>query len=132
MDKIDSKLDSNKISSITTLTIFSAVVLAFSGGITFEAGMLQGMAAASPYRLVFTIALTGFILFNTIFALLYMVGKMAEKSINGKCKYWKEKDFVKNGNAKCGGGCCSKKQNHLVCFAEYYTNILLYSSLMLF
>ena len=90
MDKIDSKLDSNKISSITTLTIFSAVVLAFSGGITFEAGMLQGMAAASPYRLVFTIALTGFILFNTIFALLYMVGNPASENESYNESRWSD------------------------------------------
>ena len=109
LDKLDSKLESNKISSITTLTIFSAVVLAFSGGITFEAGMLQGMASSSPYRLVFTIALTGFILFNTIFALLYMVGKMAGKSLNGKCKYWCENKFNDNTHVACDGGSCAKR-----------------------
>lgn len=109
LDKLDSKLESNKISSITTLTIFSAVVLAFSGGITFEAGMLEGMAAASPYRLVFTIALTGFILFNTIFALLYMVGKMAGKSLNGKCKYWCENKYNDNTHITCDGGGCAKR-----------------------
>ena len=38
LDNLDEKLESNKISSITTLTIFSAVILAFSGGITFESG----------------------------------------------------------------------------------------------
>lgn len=110
LDKLDSKLESNKISSITTLTIFSAVVLAFSGGITFEAGMLQGMASASPYRLVFTIALTGFILFNTIFALLYMVGKMAGKSLNGKCKYWCEDKNNHNAYITCDGGSCTKRR----------------------
>ena len=109
LDKLDSKLESNKISSITTLTIFSAVVLAFSGGITFEAGMLEGMAAASPYRLVFTIALTGFILFNTIFALLYMVGKMAGKSLNGKCKYWCENKYNDTAHITCDGGSCTKR-----------------------
>ena len=36
LDSLDEKLESNKISSITTLTIFSAVILAFSGEITFE------------------------------------------------------------------------------------------------
>ena len=109
LDKLESKLESNKISSITTLTIFSAVVLAFSGGITFEAGMLEGMASASPYRLVFTIALTGFILFNTIFALLYMVGKMAGKSLNGKCKYWCENKYNDNAHITCDGGNCTKR-----------------------
>lgn len=41
LDSLDGKLESNKISSITTLTIFSAVILAFSGGITFESGIFQ-------------------------------------------------------------------------------------------
>lgn len=104
---LDEKLENNKISSITTLTIFSAVILAFSGGITFEAGIFNGMANSTPYRLVFTIGLTGFILFNTIFALLYLVGKMAGKRISTKCKYL---SFEVNEGAKrtCGDGYCTK------------------------
>ena len=56
------------------------MVLAFSGGITFEAGMLQGMAAASPYRL----------LFNTIFALLYMVGNPASENESYNESRWSD------------------------------------------
>lgn len=107
LDNLDSRLESNKISSITTLTIFSAVVLAFSGGITFEVGMLQGMSSASAYRLVFVIALTGFVLFNTIFTLLYLVGKLAGKSISTKCRYCSNSS--NNGNkCNCGEGTCTK------------------------
>lgn len=106
LDKLDSRLESNKISSITTLTIFSAVVLAFSGGITYEAGMLQGMATASAYRLVFVIALTGLVLFNTIFALLYFVGKLAGKSISTKCRYCSSD--ANNSGTCCGDGTCKK------------------------
>lgn len=108
LDNLDNKLESNKISSITTLTIFSAVVLAFSGGITFESGIFKGMVESSPYRLVFTIALSGFILFNTIFVLLYLVGKMAGKQISTRCRYLVPND----GNCKhcqsCGDGRCTK------------------------
>ena len=107
LDKLDSRLESNKISSITTLTIFSAVVLAFSGGITFEVGMLQGMASASAYRLVFIVALTGFVLFNTIFALLYLVGKLAGKSISTKCRYCSS-NFEDGAKRRCGEGVCTK------------------------
>lgn len=109
MDKLDDKLESNKISSITTLTIFSAVVLAFSGGITFEAGIFKGMVESTPYRLVFTIALTGFILFNTIFMLLYLVGKMAGKKISTICKYMTTDQDSINSNRKCGDGYCHKE-----------------------
>ena len=108
LDSLDEKLESNKVSSITTLTIFSAVVLAFSGGITFESGILDGMVAASRYRLVFTIALSGFILFNTIFALLYLVGKMAGKRISARCKYLVTDDNY-NQCQSCGGGYCTKE-----------------------
>ena len=109
LDKIDDKLENNKISSITTLTIFSAVVLAFSGGITFEAGIFKGMAETSAYRLVFTIALTGFILFNTIFALLYLVGKMAGKTISTRCKYMTIDSNYQNATRRCGDGYCQKE-----------------------
>lgn len=108
LDSLDSKLESNKISSITTLTIFSAVVLAFSGGITFEAGIFKGLENSSIYRLVFTIALTGFILFNTIFALLYLVGKLSGKNIATKCKYFSDSSS-NNSKPRCGDGYCGKQ-----------------------
>lgn len=109
LDSLDGKLESNKISSITTLTIFSAVILAFSGGITFESGIFQGMVESTSYRLVFTIALSGFILFNTIFALLYLVGKMVGKRIGTKCKYMVNADDNYNQCQSCGDGYCTKE-----------------------
>lgn len=113
-ENLDSILESNKISSITALTVFSAVVLAFSGGFTFEAGVLQGMTSATAYRLVFTVSLTGFILFNTIFMLLYLVGKMAGKSISTKCKYnIAEKQDGMNCNRRCGNGYCAQAFNDI-------------------
>ena len=108
IDKVDDKLENNKISSITALTIFSAVILAFSGGITFEAGVFKGIADASPYRLVFTTSLTGFILFNTIFVLLYIVGKMTGKAISTKCKYMSLDKPSVVANRACGDGVCIK------------------------
>lgn len=134
LDNLDSKLENNKISSITTLTIFSAVVLAFSGGITFESGMLQGMQAASEYRLVFVIALTGFILFNTIFVLLYLVGKLAGKSISTKCRYMK---FSENSNGicqACGSGYCARQYTRvsIVCkIIHKYTYVAIINILLL-
>lgn len=132
---VDEKLESNKISSITTLTIFSAVILAFSGGITFESGIFKGMAESSPYRLVFTTALTGFILFNTIFALLYLVGKLAGKRISTNCKYL---SFDKNESAqikKCGDGYCTKEcsEVNIACrMSHKYTYVCVVNGVLLY
>ncbi len=134
LDKLDSRLESNKISSITTLTIFSAVVLAFSGGITFEVGMLQGMASASAYRLVFVIALTGFVLFNTIFALLYLVGKLAGKSISTKCRHCSN-DPSNSGKCTCGDGTCTKELASGTIFCRIlhkYCYVLIINIILLF
>ena len=55
------------------------------------------------------IALSGFILFNTIFALLYLVGKMAGKRISTKCKYMVNADDNYNQCQSCGDGYCTKE-----------------------
>lgn len=105
LEEIDDKLRENQSLSITVLTIFAAVVLAFSGGITFEAGVFKGIADASAYRLVFIVALTGMILFNTIFCLLYIIGKITNKDISAQCKY-NCKNRIETD--KCGDGFCKK------------------------
>ncbi len=92
LDNLDSKLENNKVSSITTIAIFSAVALTFSGSIAFESGILQGMHTVSACRLICAIALTGFILFNTIFVLLYLVGRLVGKPISKGCKRIKPED----------------------------------------
>ncbi len=117
---IDEKLENNKISSITTLTIFSAVILAFSGGITFESGIFKGMVESSPYRLVFTIALSGFILFNTIFVLLYLVGKMAGKQISTKCKYLTNDSDNYSQCQSCGDGYCIKEYTEVSIACRFF------------
>lgn len=135
LDSLDEKLESNKISSITTLTIFSAVILAFSGGITFESGIFQGMVESTPYRLVFTIALSGFILFNTIFALLYLVGKMAGKRISTKCKYLINTDDNYSQCQSCGEGYCTKEcaEVSIVCrIFHKYSYVLAIDAILLY
>lgn len=109
MSEIDQKLSQNSVSSITTLTIFSAVILAFSGGITFEAGVFNGLSSdmTSAYRLVFTVALSGFVLFNTIFALLYIISKLTQKNIATECKYSCPSNEILEGK-RCGEFECKK------------------------
>lgn len=120
LESLDAKLENNKISSLTTLTVFSAVVLAFSGGITFEAGMLQGMADASSYRLVFTIALVGFVLFNTIFALLYLVGKLSDRVISTRCRYISRTNNTYSECKSCGEGYCVKPYGAVTIFCRFF------------
>lgn len=58
---------------IAILSVFSAVVLAFSGGLTFSASVLENISAVSMYRLVFIALLIGIVLLNLFFGLFYHI-----------------------------------------------------------
>lgn len=110
LEKVDSKLERNSMSSITTLTIFSAVILAFTGSITFTSGVFSGMSSVSPYRIVFVTSIIGAVVFNLIFMLLFIVGKMVGKNICCQCSYYNELLDDESGNL-CGTGVCKKKEH---------------------
>lgn len=69
--------------SIAILSIFSAVILAFMGGITFSAKALEAMGSVSLFRLVLTLLVLGLILANVIFILLCFVNMTVHKGKYG-------------------------------------------------
>lgn len=72
--------------SIAILSIFSAVILAFMGGISFSSGVLGSIAQASMFRLIVTILLLGFVLFNSIFILMRFIAYMLYKKDSNRFK----------------------------------------------
>lgn len=78
----DTKIDLNKEIKgiekeyISILGIFSSVVLAFVGGITFSSAVLQNINTVSIYRLFMIIILLALILVNVIVLLLKFIAKI--------------------------------------------------------
>ena len=107
LGKMENKFEQNSISSITSLTIFSAVILTLSGGGELISGIYSGMAQGSKYRLVFTSAVIGLVLFNLLYLLLFVVAKMTNKSISFACNYYSEDD----GKCRCGNGYCHRDRH---------------------
>lgn len=63
---------------ITILGIFAAIVLAFTGGMTFSTAVLEHINAVSPYRLIFVLLAVGLVLINLIWMLIDFI-----RDING-------------------------------------------------
>ena len=63
---------------ITILGIFAAIVIAFTGGMTFATSVLESVNSASPYRLLTIVLVIGLILINLIGMLLDYI-----RDING-------------------------------------------------
>lgn len=70
---------------ISVLGIFSAVIVAFFGGLSILGSVLQNMHNVSKYRLCFIVLLIAFFMFNVIFMLLRVIAKITDKEISASC-----------------------------------------------
>ena len=70
---------------ITILGIFAAIVLAFTGGMTFSSSVLENMDKASIYRMITIVLILGLVLSNLIWLLIDFLRDINGKSIR---KWW--------------------------------------------
>lgn len=72
---------------VTVLSIFAAVVIAFFGGMSLlNSGFNSLQFSISSYRLFFMLTLVGFVLYNIIISLLFIVCRINGKDIGVYCK----------------------------------------------
>lgn len=83
--EMNKDIDNSTSKSITILGIFSGIVMAFTGGLSFIASSLQNMNQVSIYRLVLVITLLATAIFDIIFMLMYMIARFTDSYIGGKC-----------------------------------------------
>lgn len=70
---------------VSVLSIFAAIVIAFSGGMSFLGNAISSIQNVIIYRSVLICLLCGLVLFNLVFLLLYIVGKIINRSIFAHC-----------------------------------------------
>lgn len=85
-EKARKKVNKAQTDILAILSIFAAVILAFMGGMTFLGGAMSSISETRVYKFVIACCICGFIIFNTIFLLLYIVSKIIEKPIYARCK----------------------------------------------
>ena len=71
--KLRSKLDKAQQETITILGFFSAVVLAFMGGMSFSSSVLESMYLSNVYKVSFICLLIGLVLVNLIYVLFTFI-----------------------------------------------------------
>ncbi len=75
------KVDDSYSQFVSILGIFSAVVLVFFGGLTAFNSIFANMQHIGRFKLSFTIALVGIIIFNLVFMFLYVLAKLLKREI---------------------------------------------------
>jgi len=70
---------------LSTLGLFAGVIIAFFGGLELLISVFNNINAISKYRLVFVGLMVGFLMFNTIAAMMVLLGRMIGKEIYKEC-----------------------------------------------
>lgn len=76
LNLIEEKMKASQKEYIAILGIFAAIILAFTGGITFSTSVLENFHKSSIYRTVFVILLIGFTLVNILYLLFLFIDKL--------------------------------------------------------
>lgn len=77
-EEFDERLDKTRMEYIAILGVFSAVVLAFNGGVSFSTASITALGTAGGIRsLIFIVALVGLVLIDAISILLVFLWKMS-------------------------------------------------------
>ena len=75
---LESEIRSSQKEYIAILGIFAAVVLSFTGGITFSTAVFNNIHKVSIYRISFVTLLIGYILVNVLFGLFYYIHRLVK------------------------------------------------------
>jgi len=86
LEEIQKNLKDSTTQSITILSIFAGVVMAFTGGMSYISQALASLNQIGYYRAGVFIVLIGTVMFNLIFLLLYMIGKLTDRYIGSTCQ----------------------------------------------
>lgn len=87
---------------IAVLSIFAAIVLTFSGSMSFLGNALTGIQNSPFFKTTFFVLLCGFVISNTVFMLMYLVAKITRRSIYARCMTL-DCTCNDNGTPKCKG-----------------------------
>lgn len=126
LKKVQETMKDSTTQSITILSIFAGVVMAFTGGMSYISQALASLNQIGPYRAGAFILLIGVIMFNVIFLLLYMIGKLTGRYIgsNGKCN--NPEEICKHKSI----GCCINRYPYIV-FVNFISFIILWTILII-
>lgn len=80
LENAQKKFSSMQMDMVAVLGVFAAIVITFSGSITYSAGSLSALGKASSSEVLLCISMCGFVLINTVYVLLRTVGMILGKN----------------------------------------------------
>lgn len=86
MDNVAGQATGIQTQIVAILGIFSAIVITFSGGMSFVGNVLAGMAETPTLKAISIVSVCGLVVANTVFLLMYFVSKLTGRNIYATCE----------------------------------------------
>lgn len=86
MENVSGQASGIQTQLVAVLGVFSAIIITFSGGIGFVGNVLAGMADVSTVKGISIVSASGIVVGNSIFLLVYFIGKLTGRSIYATCE----------------------------------------------
>lgn len=102
MDKEESKLSSYKLDVVAVISLFSGVIIAFFGGLNYISAAISSVALSNVWKLALICVIAGFVIFNTLVSMLYLVSRIMGRSIWTFCRKAKISGSCEQCEKNCG------------------------------
>lgn len=86
INRFSERLSKIQIDFVAILSIFAAVVVAFSSGSNYMLSSLSAVRQSFAKEVIFTVLICGLLLMDTLFMLIYFIGSIIGRSIG--FKWW--------------------------------------------
>lgn len=79
------KLANSHNDIIAVLSLFSGVIIAFFGGLNYISAAISSVAFSNIWKLLLICSLAGFVMFNTLISMLYLVARIMQREMKNYC-----------------------------------------------
>lgn len=114
-EKAEEERKESAAQTITVLSIFTGIAMAFFGGFSLLGSAFNNIAYGLPSAAIMAI-LVGIVLFNTVFSFIYFASKISGHTVSN-CK----EDSCRNCNNKCYEKSKNKWNAHFVWLTQFNT-----------
>jgi len=93
-DKIEKDMSNLLPTAITIIGIFTAFLVVFIGGTNMFQALFKSGIELTTAKTLLLIVVTGQIVFNILFLLIFLIGRIADKKVNAECIKYKHKPNI--------------------------------------
>lgn len=101
VNRTASHADALKLDIVAVISLFSGIIITFFGGLNYISSAFSNLVAAEIWKLVLVCSVIGFIVFNIIFSMFYVITRVLNRNIYVFCRKGNMRDHCSSCQRRC-------------------------------